>query len=245
MPEKPWFKKYGEEIVVGLIVCAIWAVMAYMFGKDNPLARPIFYGSIPAILVVIAYLLFRLTRRIPKPKTVATLRNIEGYVRTWLDNQKVTTKNDPHPDCHFRLRLTMDSGCSMTVLRSKTEYEEYVQVICDLGMRGDDKKVLELFTDQEKGQIMLDIKTELARAKVGYFGLVDPPENFQLFRRLPVYPTFNEHTLMYMLGDVEAARNLVLLMFMKAKMNQPAIATPQVQTQPQPQPQLAPETAKS
>ena len=234
MHEKPWIKRYAEEIVIGLLICLIWAGVVYLFEKDNTFARPFFYGLVAASLLTMTYLMFRFTRRIPKPKTLATDRNIEGYVRTWLNNLKVTTKNDPNPsECHFRLRLTVDSGCAMTVMRTKDQYEDYIQVICDLSMRGDDKKLLGLFTENEKGQILVDIKTELARAKVGYSGLVDAPEEFHIFRRLPIHPAFNEHTLMYMLGDVEAARNLVLLVFLKARMNQSANVVP-----PPSQPQL-------
>jgi len=47
----------------------------------------------------------------------------------------------------------------------RTEYKDYVQIIADLGVRGDNKKqVLELFNDDEIAQILWDIKVELLRA---------------------------------------------------------------------------------
>jgi hypothetical protein len=216
LAEPTWLKKYAEEILMGLLVCLIWAGLAWLFHEGNSWSRPIFYGLVASSLLLIAYFI----QRKPKSRIRPSVKNIESCVRTWLDNHKVTVKNDPRQDCHFRFVVTLDSGCILTVYRSKTEYQEYVTIFCDLGVRGaEDKKVLELFGEQEKAQIMLDIKTELARAKVGYGGLVDPPENFHLFRRVPIYPTLTEFAFIMMIGDVEAARNLVMLMFLKARMN--------------------------
>ena len=216
MPEKPWFKRYGEEIVIGLLITAISSSVGYLFDKASRLAGPIFYGSVVASLFLMVYLLYRLTKRVPKPKIVPTVNNIEQCVRGWLDNHRVTVKNDPVQDCYWRLVITLDSGCILSVLRSKSEYPEYVQIFCALGIKGDNLKLLDQFSQEEKAQVILDIQLELARAKVGYSGLVDPPEDFFTFQRVPIYPTLNEFVFMNMVGNVEAARNLVSVVFQKA-----------------------------
>jgi hypothetical protein len=105
----------------------------------------------------------------------------------------------------------------MTIIRSKSDYKEYVQILADLGFRGDDKKLLDQFTEDEITEILLDIKMALAQAKVGYSGLVHPPENFQVFRRVPIYPNLTEFAFISMIGDVEAAMHLVMLVFLKAR----------------------------
>jgi hypothetical protein len=175
----------------------------------------------------------RASRNMPPKRVMPNLENIESCVRLWLDNYKVSVKNDPSPENHFRLRITLDAGHVITVLRSKTEYPEYVQILTDLGIRGENKKLIDQFSAQEKTQILLDIKIELARAKIGYAGLVDPPEYFHLFRRIPIHPNLTEHAFMSTVGELEAATNLVLMVFLKAQhaANQNQITQPTVAPQ--------------
>jgi hypothetical protein len=226
MSESSWIKRYGEGIVIGLLGSAVWAVVAYLFHEGSPWARPMFYGLVAASVPLTVYFGFVIARRIPKQKVVPTTENIESCVRAWLDNHKVTIKLDPHHDYYFRYRLTLDSGCYLTVYRSQVEYQEYVQIVCNLGTSVDEQKLLEQFSDREKAQLMFDIRLELARAKVGYGGLVYPPENFHLFQRVPIYPTLNEFVFMSMIGNVEAARNLVSLVFLKLKSDKEFTALP-------------------
>jgi len=219
MVESRWHQRYGEGIVITLLGAAVLAIVAWLFHANNAWARGIFYGLIAALLVVIACLAYLLLKRIPKPKITPTLKNIDNCIRMWLDNYKVMVKVDPEQTCHFRYRITLDaSGIQLTVLRSKLDQQEYVQIFSDLGLKGEEgKKILALYSEEEKGQILFDIKTELARARVGYSGLVDPPENFRLVQRVPVYPTLTEFGFMSMIFNMEAATSLVTLRFLKSR----------------------------
>jgi hypothetical protein len=226
MSEPHWTKRYAEEIVIGLLVCVIWAGVAWLFHEGYSWALPVFYGLVAACLALVAYFGFSLTRRIPRSRVQPSLKNIEGCVRTWLDNHKVMVKNDPHSDCYFRFVITLDSGCVLVVLRSKLDYQEYVQILCDLGIRGNDQQLLEQFSEKEKTNILFDIKADLARARVGYSGLIDPPANFQCFQRVPIYPTLTEFIFMSMVGNLEAARNLVAIAFLRARADKLESTTP-------------------
>jgi hypothetical protein len=227
MHEQNLFQRYREGIVIGLLVCAVWGMMAWLFHAGNSWARPVFYGATISILVLIAYFNLVLVRRIPKPKMIVTSDNIEGCIRKWLDNHKVMVKVDPESTCYFRYRITLDvSGIQLTILRSKIDQQEYVKIFSDLGLKGEEgKKILALYTDQEKSQLMFDIKTEMARARVGYSGLVDPPENFLLFQRVPIYPSLTEYGFMSMVFNVEAATSLVTLMFLKSRIGKDVALT--------------------
>jgi hypothetical protein len=170
-----------------------------------------------ASLVLIASFLFLLLKRSPHTKIIPSSKNIESCVRTWLDNQKIAVKNDPYPEGYFRFRITLDGGSTLTVLRSRSEQPDYVHITCDLGTRGDDLNLLRQFTDDEMTEMLLDIKRELARARVGYSGLVNPPENFMIVRHVPIYPTLSEFAFMSMIYDVEAAVNLVGNVFLRMR----------------------------
>lgn len=212
-----WIKRNGDGIVTGLIVCIVWAAIAYLAKIASPWFYPLFYGFVTGCVVLIAAVSVIILRRIPRRQIVPTEKNIGTFVRAWLDNHKFTVKNDPCEEAYFRLQITLDSNWHMTVLRSKSVIPGYVQIIADLGVRGNDKKLLEQFTDDERTKLFFDIKMELARAKVGYSGLVDPPETFQIFRNVPIYSSLTEFAFISMIGDVEASMNLVALRLLQAR----------------------------
>lgn len=218
MAELKRHERWTENIVSGLIVCIVWAGFVYLAYKASSWYWPVFYGAIPAGVALLCCFGFILVKRIPAPRGITSSKNIESCVRAWLDNHRIAVKNDPDKDLHFRFRITLDSGKSLTVLRSKTEFPEYVQIITDLGIRGEDQKLLDQFTDQEKTQAILEIQLELARAKVGYSGLMMPPENFFLFRRVPIFPGLSEFIFIAMVSDIEAAMNLVGNVYLKARL---------------------------
>jgi hypothetical protein len=217
MAEQKWHQRYSEGIVIGILTAGVLSVIGYLNHVASPWFRPLFYGLIAGGIVLIACLGVMLVKHLPLPNVIPSSKNIERCVRGWLDNHKVAVKNDPGDNLHFRLRITLDSGQLLTVLRSMKEFTNYVQIFIDLGVRGENTNLLEVFTDEERNQLLFDIRVELARAKVGYSGLVMPPENFMLFRRVPILPGLTEFYFMSMIGDIEAATNLVLLMYLKAK----------------------------
>jgi hypothetical protein len=218
--EQSWFKRKREEIVTGLIVCAAWGGVTYLKSIASPWFGPLFYGTVAGTLVLIACVAVILLKRAPRQRVIPTEKSIGTCVRTWLDNHRFAVRSDPCDEAYFRLQITLDSGYHMTILRSKAVLPDYVQIIADLGVRGDDKKLLEQFTDNQRTKIFIDIKRELARAKVGYSGLIDPPENFRIFRNVPIYSTLTEFAFISMIGDVEAAMNLVMITFLGARWEQ-------------------------
>jgi hypothetical protein len=217
MSDLKWQQRYSEAIVTGLIVCVVWGGVTYLAKADSPWFSPMLNGLLAGAWACIACISVLVLRRVPRRPVIPTENNIESCVRAWLDSHKIAVKNDPSDENYFRLRITLDSGLSVTVFRSRREYVDYVQILADLGMRGSDKELLKQFSDDEATQIFLDIKMELARAKMGYGGLVNPPENFHLFRRIPIHPNLTEFIFISMIGELEAAVHLVALVFLKAK----------------------------
>jgi hypothetical protein len=218
MADLPWYKRYGEGIMIGVLASAVFAVISILADRRSSWFSPIFYGLIASVTVAMVCVAVLLLRRVPRARLVPSEKNIESFIRTWLDNCKVTVKNDPCVDAYFRLRITLDGGEYLTIIRSKSDYPGYVQIVADLGVRGDDQKLLDQFTEDEITGILLDIKMALAQAKVGYSGLIHPPENFHLFRRVPIYPSLTEFAFVSMIGDVEAATHLVKIVFLKTRL---------------------------
>jgi hypothetical protein len=127
----------------------------------------------------------------------------------------MSVKNDPSAESYFRVRVTFNEK-TMTIVRMRDDSEDYIQILADLGTHGDNK-MLEQFNDDEINQCIWSIRLELARAQVGYSGLVNPPNKFLIFRRVPIHHNLTEFMFISMLGSVEAAMNLAALMLVNAK----------------------------
>lgn len=215
---KSWAVSIGQSFLFTILLGLVpGAFVAYLAHIQSVWTNPLLMGLGAALMVSLIFGVVKAISHLPPKRTMPDTQNIERCVRSWLDNYKVAVKNDPAPDAHFRLRVTLDSNSHVTIMRSKTEYPEYVQIISFMGMRGDDNKLLEQFSEDERTQIFLDIKLELARAKSGYSGLVDPPENFRLFRRVPIHHNLTEFAFMTTVFEVEAAMILVGLVFLRAR----------------------------
>jgi hypothetical protein len=219
MAQKNWITRNSDAILSGLLVCLVWAIVAFLAASASPLLLPLFFGFIAGVVTLVACVSVMVARRLPKHAPISEA-NIEARIREWLDNFKVTVKNDPGPDLHFRLRITLDSKIEMTILRSKTENSEYFQIVAGLGFTEENQKVWNLFTEEETAQILIDLKIELARAKIGYAELQLPLDKFHVFRRVPIVPGLTEFIFMSMLGDVEAAVGLVFQTFANARLRQ-------------------------
>jgi hypothetical protein len=203
-----------EVLIVFLIPAGF---LTYLEHVKSVWAAPALDGLGAGLMAVAIWAAIRGISQLPLKRIRPNSDNIESCVRDWLDSYKVSVKNDSSPESYFRLRITLDAGHLMTVVRMKDGYSEYVQILCDLGIRGENKKLIEQFTEEEINETLLELKLELARAKVGYGGLVQPPENFHLFRRVPIHPNLTEFFFMAMVGEVEAAANLVIIILLKAK----------------------------
>ena len=64
---------------------------------------------------------------------------------------------------------------------------------------------MEALGEEKVNRILLEIKLELARAKVGYGNLVFPVTNFYIFKRVPINEHLSEDALIAKMEEVEAA----------------------------------------
>lgn len=215
---RDWGKSLGQNLLFAVLVALIpGAAVTWLAHVQSLWAVPALEGLGAMLLASGSFVAIRASRTLPPRRLMPNSENIESCIRLWLDSHKFSVKNDPSPESYFRLRIKLDSGVNLTVLRMKNEHPDYIQILCDMGIRGEDKKVLESFSEAEAEQIIFDIRLELARAAIGYSGLVNPPENFMMFRRLPIHHNLTEFIFIGTIGEVEAAHNLVILMFLKTK----------------------------
>ena len=61
--------------------------------------------------------------------------------------------------------------------------------------------------------MMLNLVLELARRNVGYSGAPLPPQDFYIFKRVPITASLTEHDFINALNEVESAAHAVGIVF--------------------------------
>lgn len=233
MAELSFMRRNSEAIVTGLAVAGIVGVGTYLYGKYPTLLAPFAYCLVCGVGVLVACVAVIALKRIPKRLPCPSGDNIEDYVRTWLDKYGFTVTRDPSTPTYFRYRVKLPAPDNeqLTIFRMRNETPEYIQVYTDLGLKGEDGvRILSQFTNEEINNVIYEIKMELARAKVGYSGLVIPPTDFKIFRRVLIHSGLKETDFFSAIMDVEAAIHTVSLLYVRAiqgkQKTPPPVASP-------------------
>jgi hypothetical protein len=209
--------------IQGLITNGAWAllvaggggVVAYMAHDGSLWATPTLYGLGASTLLMIAVLCGKAIRRLPAKRPIVDLDNIEQVVRQWLDNFHTGVKNDPAPETYFRYLVTMDSGTKILVGRSGQALSGYLLLQCELTLSAEDQATLGKLSPEDLNELVLAVRLELARARVGYNGLVAPITTVKLFKRVPISEALNEDSFVDKLEELEAAFNAISIVAAK------------------------------
>lgn len=216
------WREWGKSIGQNALFTVLWALIpgglvTYLAHVGSVWTIPALKGLGAAVMAVGIIFGTKAMSRLPPRRLMPSTENIESCVRTWLDNYRVAVKNNPKPEAFFYFFITLDSGDQLIVSRIKNDYPEYVHIVAHLAATEDERKIIDQFSEYEKNQLLLNMKLELARAKVGYGGLVDPSASFHLFRRVPIHHNLTEYTFMAMIAEVEAAVHLISIVFQRAQ----------------------------
>jgi hypothetical protein len=219
MAELSFMRRNGEAVVTGLLTTAIFGFGAFLYGKYPTLLNPFACCLVCGASAFVSCLAVIALRRIPKPLPCPNTNNIHDYVRTWLDSRGLTVTSDPSNPTYFRYRVTLPppDNEDLTIFRMRDDSSDYLQVYTDLGLKGEiGAQILSRFTNKEISRVIHEMKLELARSKIGYSGLVIPPTDFKIFRRVLIHPGLKETDFFSAIDDVEAAIHTVTLLYQHA-----------------------------
>lgn len=178
-------------------------------------ATPALYGLAGSALLSVTIVALKAIARLPRRRPVTDLENIESEVHRWLDNFRVTVKNDPITEAYFRFIVTLDSGTKVVVGRPRGELSGYILVRGEVILGPEDQKMIAALSQDEVADLLLELRLELARAKVGYSGLALPIDTIAIFKRIPISEALTEDAFFNKLEEVEAALNTVGIISVK------------------------------
>lgn len=211
MSVKSWLSdKIAEFVMTGLLGAAWAVVLAFLKLHRSVWAAPLLYATAGAFMLWIGGVAWIAASRIPKLRTKVTSRNIEGYVRNWLDNSGSAVKSVPVPEAFFRFEAKLPGGTKVLVGRPRVGLTEHVLIRADIVNDKNIPRELKEASQKDQERLQELIKLELARAKVGYFGLNLPVDRqFSVQTNVRITDYLNEETFMRAVWNIEAALHAV------------------------------------
>jgi hypothetical protein len=164
-------------------------------------------------LAMIILLAVDAIRRLPPRRVIPNTKNIESCVRDWLNNFQCSVKKSPVETAYFRYVVTVDSGTKMLIGRTKNDFQDYIQIKCEVVPDANDLEKINGLTELERAVVVGNIRLELARRHVGYHNLAIPADDTYLFKRVPIRETLTEHEFIAAMDEVEAAAHSLALVF--------------------------------
>ena len=214
-------RRWIEAILQGLLVVVLVALLpgaavTYLAHINSVWEWPVLQGLAAAALVSIVAVAIKAMMRLPPKRVIVDTNNVEPNVREWLNTFRVGVRNEPTPEAFFRVAATMDSRAVMSICRPRGEFSDYLIVRSDITPTEDEMRLLNAMTPREVARIVLTLRLELARFKVGHSALVVPLEPFNVFKRIPINDSLTDHTLMMAIEEVECALHSIAAVWLLA-----------------------------
>ena len=208
---RKWIDGVGQSILATIFIALVLGVFVTWLVKiRSAWGTPLLLGLAAATMAALFAVLAKAGMRLPPKRLIPNSQNIEECIRTWLNNFNYGIKNTPDGNAHFCLLVTADSDTKMVIGRLKAEKDsEYVYIKAIIGPTGEELGNLNRLTEQEKAKLFVSIKLELSRRRIGYRGLIFPPNDFFIFKRVPISSSLTEHEFLSSVDEIEAAVNAV------------------------------------
>ena len=194
-----------------LYAAVVVAAVTYLSHIASVWTWPLIHGGLAGLLFLCILLAAKAIRNLPPSGDRITTDNIEQKVRHWLDRSNLTVQRAPQAETHFRFLISTDGGKKVVLGRLKNDWSDYLNFRADLGPTEDEIKTLASLSEDQKTDALLALKLELARAQVGYSGLVSLDSGFAIFKRLPISHSMSEDEFIDVIWELEAVLNRIHL----------------------------------
>jgi hypothetical protein len=205
---------FAKWIVTGILGLAGGAVLTFLKLHQSLWAAPLLYGTAGAFMIWICGGVLIAVSRIPRMRTKVTVGNIEQTVRDWLDTAGCSVKRDDIQETFFRFTVVMAGGSTLLIGRPRRGLTDHVLVRGDILNENSIPKEFQNAALDDQERLIELIKLELARARVGYFGLALPiTQQFAISKNIRITDFLREEDFLRAVFDVEAAVHAVLSIY--------------------------------
>jgi len=207
----PSLSEIGHGYVVEIIVAILVTATIAFFGR----AKEKWSWPTMALyaLVSVACVLFIFDRLTQPPRSdvePVDLRNVESKIKTWLDSFYIGSQRIRDDKSYFNYQLpAATANPPITIARVK-DRAQYVTILAHIKLAEDDKAFYGKLSDLSRTEFLMQLRSELAKAKIGYIldftgGSVDTI----VYRQVPITNALTESTFMREIDEVGFAAAIV------------------------------------
>jgi hypothetical protein len=208
----------------GIVGNFFWAILALgaavTFGwlrkKQSPWLPVALWGLAGLALMLGCIVAVKGIAAIPEKRTKITADNVEKNLKMWLDDFHLSSRTAPNNNgqaAYFVYVVTFANGDNVLVSRTK-DFPEYIVINGGYALTPDDQSKLSKLDTTSSTELLLDVQTELTRAKTN-FAMPIPFSGIGLESRMPITENLSEAEFIRSLDDMDNVEQLVRVTIQK------------------------------
>jgi hypothetical protein len=157
--------------VIALVVCGSLFFLGAIYGLGwlRSYSHLILFPL--AIIAAMSYLGYKVW-----PVDQITVDNIKENVEAWSLGLGMSVEKIPDPESYFRFTVTYKNGLKVGIRRARDkDHDQYLDFGTIVTPSPEEEIVLRKFTKEQSQQLADELVLELARAKIGYRLIAQPP----------------------------------------------------------------------
>lgn len=205
------FFSLANNMVAAILFGGIAMIATIFYSRfGTAWSAPVFQGLIAFFIVISIFTMIRLFLALPLARERITTENIEARLLEWLYKFRLTVKNSPTPNAHFHVEVTTDSDRHILIGRSKDDWSDYLEFWAGLRAADENEQVvIDSLTKDQASWITVNLKLELARARVGYAGLTMLGSEYRISKRIPITEALTEDQVINTIWEMEAILSIL------------------------------------
>lgn len=199
----------ANSIVAASIFAGATMIATTLYARyGNSWSGPIFKGLISFFIVLSIFMCIRILLALPLARERLTTENLESRLLGWLHKFCLTVKNNPLAAAHFCVQVSTDSDKHIFIGRSIGDWSDYLEFWAFLRPANDEEKIaIESLTQDQANWIMVNLKLELAKARIGYAGFGSLASGYRIMKRIPITEFLTEDQVINSVWEIEAILN--------------------------------------
>jgi hypothetical protein len=208
----------ANNMVAAVVFAGVAMIATTIYGRyGTAWTWPIVEGIVSFFVVLSIFMVIRVLLSLPLAKERISTENIEMRLLEWVYKFRLSVKNEPAPDvAHFRICVTTNEK-HIYIARPKNDWNDYLEFWANMREADrDEQALIDGLTSDETAWILVSLKMELARMRMGYSGFISLGSGYRIIKRIPITESLREDEVINMIWEMEAALNELFYLVVKS-----------------------------
>ena len=199
---------FANNMVAAVLFAGVAMIATILYTHYGPTwVSSIAKGLVAFFCVLASFMVVRIMLALPLARERITVENIESKLLEWLHKFHLTITNHPLSEAHFCVQVTVNEK-HLFIGRAKGEWSDYLELWAWIKEADEEeKKIITSLTLDQISWITINLKVELARARIGYTGFGEIGQSYRINKRIPITESLTEERVINAVWEIEATLN--------------------------------------